>query len=409
MTDAATSLIDRIADWRIPRRFARLGACVVAIALFSVLAVHIYLSKDYILPAGSPMGGDYSAFWTAAHAMAAGDAVAIYEPQVFFDWLNRIAPAQDSWTLTWQYPPTMLFAVSFLALLPFGLGYAVWSGGGLAIFALSARAAGLRGDALLIMLAAPVVFHTTVTGQNGFLTASLLLGACLAPKDRPILAGLCAALLTMKPQLGLLVPIAYIAGGCWRAFAVAAIGSLTLAALSVAAFGIESWTAFVGSVVHIGGLTSEGVMQLFKMPTPYAAFIMAGLPKPAAMGLHLLFALAAVAATVLVWRRSDSKPLRALTVCVGTFLATPFGYYYELVIIAAPLALLAVETAQKNDWRRYDHLLLAALFYLPILLPGETHRAGLNVPVFMTLIAFYFTLAHTNPAPVFHRAHAASS
>ena len=77
----------------------------------------------------------------AAKAMAAGEAAEIYDPARFREWLFQIAPPKETWGLTWQYPPTYFFAIALLALLPYGFGYAVWTGTGAAIFAAAARGA----------------------------------------------------------------------------------------------------------------------------------------------------------------------------------------------------------------------------------------------------------------------------
>lgn len=383
--------LDKLADFRLTARQARLGAGVIALSLALVAAAQIILSKDYVTPAGTPVGGDFAAFWTAAKAMAAGDATAIYDPAIFQDWLARIAPVQDQWGLTWQYPPTYFFIIGLLALLPYGLGYMLWSGGGLAIFAASSRAAGLKGAPWLIMLAAPIVFQAFITGQNGFLTASLLLGATLLPDKRPLLAGACAALLTVKPQLGLLIPIAYIAGGHWRAFGAAAAGALLLAGASILVFGFAPWAAFLESLVGVSGRVGGGVMPLFKMPTVFAAFSLAGIPAPAALGFHIMGASAAVWTTWIVWKKSNSRALKAAVICAGAFLVAPYAYYYELVIMAAPIALLAMEAAHEG-WRKHDHLLLAGLFFLPMLLPGEPVRTGFNLAFVATVAGFIFVL-----------------
>jgi hypothetical protein len=308
-----------------------------------------------------------------------------------------MAPPQDEWGLTWQYPPTYFLVIGFLAVLPYGLGYALWSGGGFAMFAASSWRAGLRGETLLVMLSAPVLFQTFVTGQNGFLTASLLLGAALLPDKRPLLAGLCAALLTIKPQLGLLLPLAYMAGGHWRAFGYAAAGSLLLAGASVAAFGLHPWAAFFESVLGVSAHVGAGVMPLHKMPTVFAAFAMAGAPASVALVFHLLGAAAAAWATFAVWRRSDSRALRAAVVCAGAFLVAPYAYYYELVIIAAPLALLAME-ASRSGWRRHDHLILAALFLVPMLLPWPAAQQGFNLAFVVSALAFVFVLRRVKTA-----------
>lgn len=401
MVTLAYERLRAAADFRLTARQTRLGAGAVACAMLAVAVIQIVMSKAYVTPAGTPVGGDFAAFWTAAKALAAGDAAAIYDPAVFTQWLERIAPPQDEWGLSWQYPPTYFLVIAVLSVLPYGLGYALWSGGGFAIFAASSWRAGLRGEALLIMLAAPVAFQAFVTGQNGFLTASLLLGATLLPDKRPLLAGACAALLTMKPQLGLLLPLAYIAGGHWRAFGYAATGSVLFAGASVLFFGFAPWAAFFESLLGVGAHIGTGVMPLHKMPTVFAAFAMAGTPAPVALVFHLLGAAAAAWATFVVWRCSDSAALKAAVVCAGAFLVAPYAYYYELVIIAAPLALLAVESA-RDGWRRHDHLMLAALFLIPMLLPGAAAQQGFNLSFVVTALAFVFVVRRVLPQTTQH-------
>ncbi len=387
------------ADIRLTARQAALGAGAVALSMLAVLAAQIFLSKDFITPAGAPVGGDFVAFWAAAKAMAAGNLAALYDPAYFQEWLLETGPPREAYGLTWQYPPTYFFTIAFLAAAPFGPGYALWTGGSFAIFAAAMRAAGVKGTALLIALAAPAVFQAAITGQNGFLTASLLAGAALLPDRRPVLAGLCAALLTMKPQIGLLIPIAYIAGGHWRAFMSAALGALALAGASIAVFGLAPWTAFAESITGASSAMGAGVMPLYKMPTIFAAFTLAGAPKEIAFLLHAAGAAAAVWATAAVWRRKESAALRAGILCAGAYFVSPYLFYYELVILAIPLTLLALEAREKG-WRPHDQLLLIILFMTPMFLPGDPRQAGFNSGFAVTVLAFVFVLRRLRSARV---------
>ncbi len=396
MNLAVFTRADGAVDLRLTALQAKVCAVAVILPLLAVGIVQIVFAKDYITPAGPPIGGDFITFWTAAKAAVAGEATAIYDVETFRDWLARLAPGGEGARFTWQYPPTYFLIIGLLAFLPYWLAYAVWTGGGFACFAAAARAAGVRGLALFLVIAAPAAFQAVITGQNGFLTATLLLGAVLAPDKRPLLAGACAAALTVKPQLGLLIPIAYAAGGHWRAFGYAAAGAVLFAGASVAIFGVEAWTAFFGSVLNAGGNVASGIMPLYKMPTVFAALSLAGLPASLALAFHLLGAGAAVWATWMIWRRSDNRALKASVVCAGAFLVAPYAYYYELVIMAAPIALLAMNAAETG-WRRYDHIILAELFFLPMLLPGEATRSGFNLAFVVTVLAFVFVLRRMQP------------
>ncbi len=385
------NMLTEITDIRLTARQAAIGAAIVALSIYGVFVVQLVLAKDFVTPAGTPVGGDFVVFWTAAQAAAAGEISSLYDTAYFQALLLEMGPPRDAYGLTWQYPPTYFFAVSFLAFLPFGLGYAAWTGGSFVIFIATIRSAGVKGLTLLIVLAAPATFQAAITGQNGFLAASLLLGAALYPDKRPAVAGLCAALLTMKPQLGILLPFAFIAGGYWRAFGWAAAGSLFLGAASLAVFGPDPWIAFIESVVGVSAAVGDGVMPLYKMPTMFAAFMLAGAPKILALAMHGLGVIAAIWATVIIWRRYDNKALRAGAICVGAYFVSPYLFYYELVILAAPIALLALQALEKG-WRPHDQLWLAALFLAPLFIPGDPRLLGFNLGFAVTAVAFIFVL-----------------
>ena len=343
------------------------------------------------------MGGDFVVFWTAAKLSVSGFTAELYDPTFFEAKLLELGPPRERYGLTWQYPPTYFFAVSILSLLPFGLGYVVWTGGSFAIFTATIRSAGVKGIPLLLVIATPAAFQATITGQNGFLTASLLMGAALYPGKRPAVAGICAALLTMKPQLGILLPIAFIVGGHWRAFAWAAGGSIALGLASVLAFGFAPWIAFLESVGGVSAHMSTGAMPLRKMPTIFAAFKLAGAPEIVALVMHAMGALAAIWATIMIWRRYDNTALRAGVICVGAYFLSPYLFYYELVILIGPITLLAIE-ARKNGWLPYDKLLLFGLFIVPLFVPGEARQSGFNLGFAVTVMAFMFILHRLRPS-----------
>jgi len=391
MNNATTPALAGMIDMRFTVFQVRAGAAVVAAAMLGVMMVQIIAAKDFVTPAGTPVGGDFIAFWAAAKALTAGHLSEIYNTAFFQDWLGAVGPAQEQYALTWQYPPTYYFVIAPLALLPFGVGYALWTGGSLAIFAATCRALGARGAPLLIMLAAPVIFQGAITGQNSFLTASLMVGAGMLAGRRPMVAGLCAALLTVKPQLGLLIPIAFMAGGHWRAFGWAAAGSVALAGGALAAFGAAPWIAFFESANVAAGGIGSGQMPLFKMPTIFSAAFMAGAPSWLALGAHGAGALAAICAIVYYWRKNISPEIKTALLCAGTFFVSPYAFYYEFVILAAPITLIAMR-ARRQGWAPFEPAMLAGLFLLPMMLPGDPVRAGFNLGFVVSALAAVYVL-----------------
>lgn len=384
-------------------RLTRLRVFAISSLLLSIAvgvsAIQFTTARDLILPSGGVIGGDYLAFYAAAHAAKAGEAAAAYDPAAFEALLHELGPERDRYGLTWQYPPTyflLLLPFAFIAYIP---GYALWTGATAAGYLATMRGAGLKGLILFVIVASPSAFHAAITGQNGFLTATLLAIGALYPDKRPVLAGLAAALLTIKPQLGLLLPIAYLAGGCWRAFFVAAAGALALAALSIAAFGPDIWLAFMDGARGASDNLGAGKMPLFKMATPFSAALFAGLPLEAAAAFHTMLALAAAGAIGLVWRRVKDPELRAAALLTGVFFVAPYGYFYELIILALPVALMA-KRGLELGWARHEQALVTLAFLLPLMLPGTSRQLGVSwgLIVIVTVAALVIRrIAHERP------------
>jgi len=345
-------------------------AIVVSIAQFSQ-------ARDNILPGGAPIGGDYVVFYGAAIAAADGQAAMTYDPVEFENHLLAVGPPREDYKLTWQYPPTYFLLVLPLAFLPFIPGYIAWSGGTAALYFVTMRGVGFKELFLFVILASPSAFQAVITGQNGFLTATLITVAALYPDKRPIVAGLCAALLTFKPQLGVLLPIAFIALGCWRAFLVAAAGAIAFAGAATGVLGQDIWIAFQGGAAEVSTRMTGNIMPMFKMVTPYAWTTHLGFPFATAMLFHSVCAVVATIAVFRVWKTVPDRELRAAALCAGVFFVAPYGYYYELIILALPVAVLAKRGLQ-NGWMRWEEATIALMFILPMMLPGEQTKIGLG-------------------------------
>ncbi len=341
---------------------------------------------------GIMIGGDFSAFFIAANAAAEGAAANIYTVADFQARLNAAFPGRDDLTLSWQYPPTYFLMVAAFAGLPYLLGFSIFSAATAGAYAALIRKE-IKGNLLFFaVIASPAAFIALTSGQNGFLTAALLLLAASDPKRRPIIAGVAAGLLTVKPHLGLLIPIAYLAAGCWRAIAVAALTAAGLAALSLIAYGAEPWLAFFASITEVNDRVSTGLMPLAKMATPYSAALYAGLPEWPARAFHLICGIGAAAAVWRVWRRVDDAGLRAAALIAGVFLIAPYGFYYELIILGLPVAVVVMR-ALETGWLKYEQWMLAGLWLLSLSTPmfADT-RAGISTGFVIVLLVFVLTM-----------------
>ena len=199
---------------------------------------------------GKMTGGDYPVFWLAAREVMAGHAAALYDPAAFEALAIRTFGA-DFDSVTWLYPPHALLLLAPPAMLPFGLGWLALLGGSFALFlAVTRSALPPLPNLLFAILISPCVIGTFLAGQTGFLASAFLVGGLLLFKRRPVLAGILIGLLTIKPQLGLLIPLILLASGAYRTLAAAIVTTVGLILLSAAVFGPDVWRAYLAALAQ---------------------------------------------------------------------------------------------------------------------------------------------------------------
>ena len=341
-------------DFLFERRIVGLLICIIGGLSLLMTAGMALTADDLVFANGGLLGGDHVAFWTAARAALSDAWVSIYDPAVFEARLAAESEAGlDRFGLTWQYPPHAAALLAPFGLLPLPLSWIVWCAASVAAFAVALRRltdTDWRTVALVCL--SPVVIQVVITGQTGAWVGAALLGALLLPDRRPILAGVCAGLLTAKPQLGLLIPFAYLAGGHFRAIASAAATTGALVAVSVLWLGPEAWPAFADALRGVGQGVADAQYPLGKMVTVFAVLRSGGVPEGLALGVQGAAYLTAAALTVRVWRSAASPVARAsITACL-IFLTTPYAYYYDLAILALPFLYVLSRLEGPHPGRR---------------------------------------------------------
>lgn len=352
----------------------------------SVYAGVIMTSENLLTVHDAIIGGDFIVFWSAAQAAAEGNALAIYDPTIMENLLLENFPVRDSYKLYWQYPPTVFLIIAPLATLGYLPALWLWGASTGAILGAAMFSLWRNHSALLIAFASAVAFQALITGQTGFLTAALLAVAAGYADRRPVIAGIAAGLLTFKPQLGLLIPVAFMAAGCWRAFSAAAVTAIALAGVSLVFFGTEIWIEFFNAVTTQGGRMGLEGFPFHKIISPYGAAAMVGAPASVALALQGVVIALLGALVFMVWRHVKAWDLRLMALCAAAPLATPYAFYYELTIFLPPMLLVA-RAGLAAGWLRGEKFTLTALWMAPLFLPGA--RDGLPLSFLIAATAFF--------------------
>jgi Glycosyltransferase family 87 len=312
-------------------------ACFALIVANVVLLATAYV-QDLATPADIAGVYDFITTWSAGKMTLAGHAAATYDwPSLKLVEENVLGHPFDGY-LGWPYPPTFLFAAGFLALFPYAIAFIFWVFGTFVAYIASVRA--IIGDRIGYFLAAgfPAVVANAVIGQNGFLSATLIGGALALMERSPICAGALLGLLTYKPHLGILFPIALLAGGRWRVFISAGIVAVVMAAASLTVFGIKSWQEFFSGMGYT--LYANGMANWGKLQSVFGVTLTLGGGERLAWTVQVAVALVVAGAVALLWRSRAAYELKAAALGVGILLTAPHLLAYDLVILAVPLAFL---------------------------------------------------------------------
>jgi hypothetical protein len=372
---------------------ARLARPVELICFALVLAQAVYLATSYlqgiwIVGPGGGVPSDFVNVWAAGRLVLEGHPAAVY------DWpahkLVEEAAVGHAFGgyFGWHYPPTFLFVAAALSLLTYATAYAVWVFGTFPIYLAAIRAIVGERTGYLLAAAFPALLANFIVGQNGFLTAGLVGGALVLLPRRPIVAGLLLGLLTYKPHLGLLFPIALVAAGYWRAFFTAAMVAVLMAVAAWFAFGSDTWQAFFANIGHTSqAFLSDGWADWGKLQTAFGLTRMLGGGETLAWAVQGAVALVAAIAIALLWRSRAAYEIKAAALATGALIATPYLYTYDLVVLAVAVAFL-LRYALERGFSTAEILGLPIAGALILMFPYVKTQVGLAaVLIVMALVA----------------------
>ena len=378
-----------------PGFYRGLAPWVVSYGLVATL-VFCYIDQAPFLRGemsrGQPFGRDFAVFWTASRLALEGQIIEIFDPLLFHKALARFFGESSAFS-PFPYPPLGLWPVLPLGLIPYLWSFLVWSLLTLVLY-LSVAAEGPNASKQrLVLLLAPATILTFPLGQNGLLTAALFLAGLSCLDRRPVLAGLCFALLTFKPQLGLLIPIALLAGRHWRAFLVAVAGTLILLLWSLWFAGLEGWRQHLdhGLGEHMAFLERGTGFFMYMIPSPFMAARIVGVDPSIGYGLQMLTAILAAAGVAWAFHRASDSGLRNIALISGTFLASPWILNYDMTLLSVAILRLA-ERGLSKGFLRGEVSILILSWFLPLavmFLNAATLPIGPIILVFLFVLILY--------------------
>jgi alpha-1,2-mannosyltransferase len=312
-------------------------------------------------------GRDFVLSWAASSLALNGRPQDVYV-SARLSAAERAAVHNDELGYTcWPYPPTFIVVDLPLGLISYRWSLLVWLLATLAAYCAVILAIIPNSDALWIALAFPGTPLNALAGQNGFLTTALFGAGLVLLRKKPIRAGVMFGLLTFKPQIGLLVPLALIATRRWRTFAAAASTAIAFAAISLTILGIGTWAAFFRSVpVLVHQLLENGDVGFGKMQSVFAGIRLLGFGPSPAYAAQTFAALISGTIVVSIWLAHRVPfEIKAAALAAATPLVSPYVMDYDLVVLALPIAWM-VRDGMRRGFLSWEKPILFMTWLLPL-------------------------------------------
>lgn len=341
--------------------------CAILLAFYTIAVLALVGTSNGLVDRWDrPLGTDFSEVYAAGASVLKGAPAAPYDNAAHLQMQREIFGPKTPF-FAWSYPPYFLGLAALFALLPYLGSLAVWQASTLALYVSAIRKLAFDRDWQLATLAFPGAFITLIQGQNAFLTAGLFAWSLIMLESRPTVAGVLIGLLAYKPQFGVLIPIALIAGRHWRAIgaAIATIAAMTLA--TWIAFGENVWRGFFVSTTFARVvLTEQGATGFFKIQTIFSAVRQLGGSVALAYGTQAVSALACATIVALMWRRRADLRLKSAALMTGALLSTPYALDYDMALLGPALAFMA-SYVHENGARPWDKTILAVVWAAPLI------------------------------------------
>lgn len=337
---------------------------------------------------------DFKAFYTAGQLAAEGTPALAYNYTVHAQkQRDLVEPTATYPFIQFPYPPYFLVISEFFAKLRYVDALLLWQCGSFMLAALAIYRILPRRETLLATLSFPAILANLAHGQTGFLTTAFLSAYLLLLEKRPALAGFFIGLLIYKPQFGVLIPIALIAGGYWRTIVVAV---LTIAIMTLGVtllYGLDAWTAFYHSFLLQKTVLERANEQLEIFHSAFAFVHKMGGATWLCYSVQGVVQVGVAGAIIWLWRKKNPADyaLKAAALAVGSLLVTPYILDYELFALLPALVFIARHQLQRG-FTPYAKLILSILWLTPAVARQLNEAIAVPVGFIALLGAFVFII-----------------
>jgi len=377
------------------------GSALGAGVLFAVFEIFYFRSGHFPYDGlNYVVGWDFVNSWMGGRAALHGGLQTYFEVHRYNAQIHRLFAANVPFH-NWSYPPHILLLLWPFGLFPYLVSYVLWLVVGLGVYLWAASGGKLDRELLLFLALSPLAMVLVLTGQNGFFTGALLLGVLAQWDRRPWLAGIMLGVLSVKPQLVLLMPLVLMMTGRWRCLAAAAATTAAMVVLTTVLYGSAIWHDYLALAVPFQNvvMTKGTGLMLGMMPTAFINARLMGAPSAVAWALQVLTSMIALAAVVWTFRKKRDAMLSSAMLLAASLLVTPYSFNYDMAALIAVLAQMRF----RSDGARIDTALILIVWMLPVvmMLGFFVQLAGSTLVLLALMNRLFERLRQEDAAPAY--------
>lgn len=348
------------------------------------------------------LGRDFLNFYHYGIAAWTDNPSAYYNFDFYEKELTKFFNGHDYTFQQWSYPPHYMLLAAPFALVNYYIALAIFITISIALYWHFVIAPFKEPSYKSAFWFTPLLLLFAICGQFSAIIAVIFVVVFKQMDKRPIVSGLLIALLTIKPQVGLLLPLFLIMTGRWKVFVFASIGTIIFIGLSVLVHGTQPWITYIeiGAPAQSKVLLNLPEITAGIMPTTFVNFYNAGLSFTTSSILHAVVAIAALVTMVYVCAKTKDKFLQYAIFLSCTFMLTPYLMMYDMLIMVW-VVMMMVSRYEMSKLMTLNYICFMLLPILGIIL------ALLHIPgSVLVLIGITFWIAKeammsakNNPTP----------
>ncbi len=281
------------------------------------------------------LGRDFLNFYHYGIAAWEDNPAKYYDTTYYDGVLTKFFGGHDYTYQQWSYPPHYMLIAAPFALVNYYVAFVIFITLSLYLY-WKYIVNTFKEDAYQSAFwLTPLLFLFIICGQLSAIIAVLFVIIFNQMDKRPIIAGLLIAMLTVKPQVGLLLPVFLMLTGRWKVFFGATLGTISFFLASVFIHGIEPWITYleVGAPAQSEVLISLPEVTAGLMPTALINFFTAGFGFTASTIIHVIVVVSALIATIYICKKTTDKFWQYSIFLTCTFLLTPYLMMYDMLIM----------------------------------------------------------------------------